>query len=298
MNDLLDRLDANGTGPPQSNPSGAGFSGADPPNAGLDPVWARSPVLTKLQRFNTLSEADCQALMNVTGVRRTVSAHRDLVRDGDRPAGIRFITQGYACQYTVLSDGHRQIMALLLPGDECSSYMAVPAHAHYGICALTEITFAEVSTATLLTLLERHPVIADALWRSTLVNNAILHERITNLGRRSAQKRLAHLLCELFVRSDAVGLANGLQCIVPLSQSDLADLLGLSLVHTNRSLQALRAENLLRLESRLLTILDFPRLQQTAQFDPSYLHLRSDVKVMIPAPHLAMLRRAEPLPLT
>ncbi len=249
----------------------------------------RSPIITKLERFKALGEADRAALLRISAVQRTVSAHRDLMRDGDRPAGIRFITQGYACQYAMLNDGRRQIMALLLPGDEYSAHMSVPAHSAYNICALTEVTFAEASPSSLLTLIEQHPAIADALWRSTLVNNAILHERITNLGRRSARERLAHLLCELFVRSECVGLASGLQCVVPLSQSDLADLLGLSLVHTNRSLQALRADNLLRLESRLLTILDFPRLQQAAQFNPSYLHLQPEIEVLVPVPHLSML---------
>ena len=263
------------------------------PSPHYDPEIPRpkSPVVTKLHRFKRLSEDDQVALMRITSTQRTVAAHKDLTRSGERPAGIRFILQGYACQYTVLPDGRRQIMALLLPGDECSAYLSVSAHTEYSICALTEVTFSEAAPTTVLPLLEKHPAIADALWRSTLVNEATLHERITNLGRRSAKERLAHLLCEIFVRSEAVGLNNGMQCIVPLSQSDIADVLGLSLVHTNRSLQALRADNLVRLESRLLTILDFTRLQATAQFNPRYLRLETQGEDFIPLPCLTSTAR-------
>ena len=253
-----------------------------------------SPVITKLARFKHLQDNDRQALSRITGLQRTVAAHTDIIPSGERAAGVRFVMQGYACQYTVLPDGRRQILALLLPGDECSAHLSVSAYAEYRLCALTEVVVSEAPTQAVLPLVEQHPAIAEALSRSKQVYEATLHERITSLGRRTARERVAHLLCEIFVRSEAIGRTTGLQCVLPLSQADIADVLGLSLVHTNRSLQGLRADRLVRLESRLLTILDLPRLQATAQFTPGYLRGNAGSDDVVPAPGQSSFHRTVP----
>jgi CRP-like cAMP-binding protein len=106
-----------------------------------------------------------------------------------------------------------------------------------------------------------------------MVAAAIDRERIVSLGRRTAAERLGHLLCELHLRLDMIGLANGVGYDLPITQADLADLLGLSTVHVNRSLQELRGTGLMSLKCRQLTIHDLDEFREVSHFEPAYLHL-------------------------
>ena len=123
-------------------------------------------------------------------------------------------------------------------------------------------------------LMRAHPRIRDAFWRDTLIDSAIFREWLVGVGRRSAYARIAHLFCEMFVRMQAVGLAEGNSVRLPITQSTVGDALGVSTVHVNRVLQELRAHQLIRWERSLLTILDWHGLQRAGEYDPTYLHLR------------------------
>jgi CRP-like cAMP-binding protein len=105
---------------------------------------------------------------------------------------------------------------------------------------------------------------------------AIQREWSVNLGQRTATERIAHLLCELFFRLRAVGLTTDLTCDLPVTQAELADASGLSAVHVNRTIQELRAADLIVLRGRTLTILDLEALKTVALFNPNYLHLNRE----------------------
>jgi len=120
------------------------------------------------------------------------------------------------------------------------------------------------------------PRVADALWRDTLVDAAIFREWMIGIGRRSAYTRIAHLLCEVFVRLKAVDLTNGDQCEWPITQIEIGDALGLSNVHVNRSLQELRAEGLITWRGETVVLEDWLRLQEVAEFDPAFLCLERE----------------------
>ena len=102
-----------------------------------------------------------------------------------------------------------------------------------------------------------------------------MREWIVSLGRRPADKRTAHLLCEMLLRFRAVGLTGDDSFELPLTQEDLADTMGVSVVHVNRVLQQFRSEGLITFESKRLTINDLGRLMEIGEFDPSYLHLEN-----------------------
>jgi CRP-like cAMP-binding protein len=142
----------------------------------------------------------------------------------------------------------------------------------HNIGTLSASRIVAIPRARILELTEK-PAIARALWWATLVDEAILREWLVSLGRRDAAQRLAHILCELLHRLRAVGLAKGSSYELPLTQIDLADTLGLSTVHMNRSLQALRTEGLITLKDKHVVILDPRRLTELAGFNPNYLHL-------------------------
>jgi CRP-like cAMP-binding protein len=133
-----------------------------------------------------------------------------------------------------------------------------------------------ISHETVRNLMQGCPRISDAFWRDALIDAAVFREWILNLGRREAYGRMAHLLCEFYVRLKAVGLTNGDACDMPFTQTELADATGLSTVHVNRTLQDLRGEGLITLRAGSLSVLDWDRLREAGEFDPTYLHLRKE----------------------
>ena len=141
----------------------------------------------------------------------------------------------------------------------------------HSIGSITSGRMAVVPHATMLDLTETSPRIARALWRTTLLETALFRQRIVGLGRRSAYARIAHLLCELRVRLRAVGLSQNGSYDLPVTQAELADALGLSTVHVNRTLQALRRHGLITLRGGKLMIEDWDGLTTAGEFDPDYL---------------------------
>lgn len=161
----------------------------------------------------------------------------------------------------------RQITAYLVPGDICDLEATSLSWVDHAIGTLSPRRVARIGP-----LLER-PTIAAALRKSRLVEAAIARAWLVNSGRRSALERLAHLFCELLVRLQAVGLISDDGYAMSVTQTDLADTTGLASVHVNRPLRDVRREGLIELCKCRLRILDLPRLQTLAEFDPAYLRL-------------------------
>ena len=227
----------------------------------------------KLSLFAPLSGSDLEVLESLPGVDREIPADRDIVAEGMAPREVFVLREGLAIRYRNLPDGSRQIMTFLLPGDLCNPHMFLLETMDHSIGTLTPVRVATIPRDRMISLLFGHPRIAAALWWSSLQEEAMLRERIVSLGRRDARGRVAYLLCELLWRFAAVGLTNGDVFALPLTQIEIADTLGLTPIHVNRVLQAFRREQLIRLEHRVLAILDVSGLQLIAGFDRNYLHL-------------------------
>ncbi len=232
-----------------------------------------NPLISKLESFTKLSDDDKLALDKATSQVRVYRAREDIICEGDCPEAVLLLLEGYACRYKQLEDGRRQIMAHFVPGDLCDINVFILRQMDHSIATLTPATLALIPRDTMLDLMAHHPRITLALWWSTLVDEATLRAWVVNLGQRSAYERTAHLLCELFFRLRAVGLTNGNSCTLPITQGELGDTLGLTIVHTNRMLQDLRRNGLVELRGKNLTILDLSALQKVALFHPNYLHL-------------------------
>lgn len=207
-----------------------------------------------------------------------VAARRDIVSEGDNPEHVHVMLEGWAARYKILPDGARQIVAFLIPGDFCDLHVTIVRRMDHGIIALTPARVAFVPREVMKGLPVTHPRLGLALWRATLVEEAVLRSWIVNIGRRDALERIAHLLCELHARLALVGLAKNGRFALPLTQEVIADATGLTPVHVNRMLQQLRAKELIVLESGKLTIPDTPALAKLAAFDPNYLHRESLVR--------------------
>jgi CRP-like cAMP-binding protein len=243
------------------------------PYAKPSPAQAKSAVARKLSHYVDLREEELDALDSLVQHPRLLAPHTDLIREGDRTDGVFAILAGWACRYKVLPSGERQIMAYFIAGDLCDQRIFILRRMDHCIGTLTASTVAVIPAEAVIDLTDRCPRIARALWWSTLVDEAITREWVVNVGQRDAKERVAHLICEMYVRLCVVGLTDGLSFDLPVSQMELADTTGLSAVHVNRTLQALRASGLITLKNRRLTILDFDRLADKAMFNPDYLHL-------------------------
>ncbi len=230
-------------------------------------------ILTrKLELFGRLSRIDKQLLDDVVTSPRVVEARQDLIREGDAPSDVILVLDGFACRYKVLPDGLRSIFAYLVPGDFCDFHIFILKAMDHGIATLSPCTIATLPRSRVLELTER-PAIARALWWATLVDEAILREWLVNMGQRDAERSIAHLFCEIHLRLEAVGLAEGNEFSLPIKQAELADTMGLSTVHVNRSLQSLRARGLVTFKSGRIVIPDIDQLRSLCQFNPNYLHL-------------------------
>jgi CRP-like cAMP-binding protein len=226
----------------------------------------------KLEAFGFLAEADRDLLDKVAGGARLVQPRVDLIREGDTPGDVHLILEGFACRYKVLADGTRQIVAYLVPGDFCDLHVFILSAMDHSIATLTRCKVVDIPQYRIFELMNR-PAILRALWWATLVDEAVLREWLVNLGARSAEERVAHLLCELLLRLRTIGLAEGHTYRLPVTQAELADTMGLSSVHINRVLQSLRAKGLIALKGHIITILDVDQLNAFSGFNPNYLHL-------------------------
>ena len=230
-------------------------------------------LLRKLESIGEVSIQDRQALTRLDHRVRYLAPRDDVALEGEEATDCCLLVDGLMHRYKVLPDGRRQILGFHTPGEIPDLFSLHIRRADHNLASVGPCTVALIAHADLHTLLTRYPDIKDLFWRDTLLQAAISQAWIIGLGRRSARARLAHLFCELFCRLAAVGLANRTRCSLRVTQADLGDALGLSTVHINRSLQELRREGLLSLESGCLTIHNWDRLAATAGFDPAYLNL-------------------------
>jgi CRP-like cAMP-binding protein len=197
--------------------------------------------------------------------------------EGSRPSAAVLLVSGWACRYKQLENGRRQILSLLVPGDLSEPFGALAENMDHSIGAITPIVVAPINVAKAREVVSQNLQLSQTLWWDLLVSQSFLYERILSLGRRSAFERLGHLFCELYLRLDRVGLVEGQEFDMPISQADLGDLLGLSSVHVNRSLQELRLTGMLSLKERRLKIHDLARLRDASMFDSAYFHFEEDV---------------------
>ncbi|HKQ13906.1 MAG TPA: Crp/Fnr family transcriptional regulator [Steroidobacteraceae bacterium] len=236
----------------------------------LEPTTSR--LLLRLAGFQPLSAEEAEALEHAAGPVRLHRPHETLIVEGEGAAHVGLLLSGFAYAARMLPDGRRQIVSYLIPGDLCDPRLLLLPTAAHTVSTLTAANIALFSCETLLDLVERHPRLGRALCWLALQEELVAREWLVNIGQRTALERLAHLLCEVFTRMQAVQLTDGGRCELPLTQVELADTLALSTVHINRTLQELRRQHLVSLSGGMLEIHDLPALKSVAMFSGDYLH--------------------------
>jgi len=230
-------------------------------------------LLLKLRARDVVGDAEERVLRASVSELREVGSGRTITRSGVTLSESILLISGFACRYKDLADGQRQIMEIHVPGDFVDLHSFLLKRLEHNVGAITPVRLAIVPHDRLRAITEGYPHLARMLWFSTLLDAAIHRERILSVGRRTAQARIAHLLCELYLRLEIVGLAADHRFQLPLTQGDLADANGLTSVHVNRMLRKLRDDELLTFRGGEVVIQDWERLQQVAEFSDSYLFL-------------------------
>lgn len=233
-----------------------------------------SPLATKLTCFLRLSAEETAALRELAHRTKEVAAEQVFVHDGAITNHVFLVLEGFAYRYKLLSDGRRQILGFLLPGDFCNLDFAYDGHADHFVAAMQETRIGVILISDLSELRAKYPNVDKACSLALLFERSILRQWIVNVGQRNAVQRLGHLFCEVSFRMRAIARQNEDDSInFPLTQAAIADTIGLTTVHVNRSLKKLRTDGLIAFRSQCLTILDHDRLVDLSGFDEDYLRL-------------------------
>jgi CRP-like cAMP-binding protein len=229
--------------------------------------------VSKLSRYAELEPAEIAALEEATARPRKVAGKTDLIRAGDEPGPVLVMLDGWAMRYKILPNGSRQVMAFMMPGDACDLHVGLLTEMDHSIQTLTPSRVASIPGAVMEEMLDQHRGIARAMYVAQLVDEGTLRAWIVSMGRRSSIERVAHLICELYVRAHWHGLA-GDEFEAPFPQLVLADALGMTPVHINRMLRDLRVEGIIALRRSFISIVQPVKLAKIAGFDENYLHRR------------------------
>ena len=236
--------------------------------------FAHSRLTTRLRAIARLSEDDANLIASLPVTLQNVPGDHDVVRDGEVSDRCCLLIDGYLIRHKLEAMGKRQIVSFHVPGDVPDLYSLHLRPMDHNLTSLGPAVLGFIPHAAMLDVLARSFTLTGILWRETLVDAAIFREWVVNLGKRDAMARIAHLLCELALRLQAVGLARGDRFNFPASQLDIADATGMTPVHANRMIQQLRAQGLVQWEGSDVTIVDFDGLKRAGDFDERYLHLR------------------------
>ena len=242
------------------------------------PPHRLASMVAKLEQWRPLDAADRQAALDLPYRVIKLRPQEYIVREGDAAQNSCLMLSGYSFRNKVAGNGGRQVFSIHMRGDLADLQNSLLGVADHNLQALNHVEAAMISVAAIQELAFARPAIGRAMWFQTLVDASIFREWTLNVGRRDAKTRAAHMLCEFAVRLESAGLGQKDGYELPMTQEQLADALGLTSVHTNRTLMALGAEGLITRTKRAVRIDDWPRLARVGDFNPAYLHLAGDIR--------------------
>jgi len=236
-------------------------------------VSAIAAFADRLYKRSPLNDEEMHALLSLNGHMFTVRANVDIVSSGEDRRHACLVVDGLAGRFEEVVDGRRQITALYMPGDMCDLHSLVAPKVGWALQALSPTTIMRVPHVQLMQVARSYPKVAEAFWRDCSVDASILSQWVVNVGRRDARSRLAHLICEMAIRLENAGLGTRYSFRLQASQSQLADALGMTSVHVNRTVRALREAELVIMNGRKVEVQDWNGLARLGDFDEGYLQV-------------------------
>lgn len=237
-----------------------------------DALDVRTGVIArKFQALAPLNPREVALVQSVGASPTTLHPIRTTLQLPESSGEVRYILSGWAAHVFQLRDGRRQICRIYLPGDALrhSPCLRAPQHHHHPLTPLLTLNGQSLHTAA--REISEAPGLALALERAAALDQSLLISQIARLGRQTAFERMAHLFMELRYRCSLIDAVTNESIPFPLTQEELGDLLGLSVVHVNRTLQLMRRENIVHLKQTRLTFLKLDELLTVSEFQPPVL---------------------------
>lgn len=229
-------------------------------------------LLNRLEAIGHVTDADRKALRNLPLKEADLAKGTEIVADGETSTSCCMVVSGYLCRSRTLLDGSRQIFSLHTAGDIPDLHSLHLNRMDHSLSAISDCRIARIPHEAVYDALDSCPSLNALLWRDTLIDSAAFRAWMLMLGQAEAVPRMAHFFCELFTRAAMAGLTDNNTFPLPLTQADLGDILGISMVHANRTLQDLRGRGVMDFDQQVVSILRWNDLRKLGQFDPSYLH--------------------------
>lgn len=229
--------------------------------------------LQKLRLRTEISAQEERVIRDLVAETRHVGEDEVIITAGESLNCSTLLLDGWLVRSKDLRSGERQVLEIHVAGDFADLHGYTLKRLDHDVATITPCTIGLVPHQRLTDLTEKHPHLARVYWLSTNIDAAISREMALSLGKRSAISRMAHLFCELHLRLAVIGKTRDDTFDFPLTQRELSECLGLTVVHVNRTLQALRRKRLVEAQNRHIRILDKRGLEDIAEFDPAYLHL-------------------------
>ncbi len=226
--------------------------------------------LKRLTARSVLSDREKRSILQLPNRVAQLQPNQDFVDLGEKVDWACYVVEGLVGRFDQNSSGDRQITALHIPGDMPNLHSVIQPTATSALQALSQCMILEIPHSALRVLTTRHPAIAEAFWRDTMVDAMIVAQWVVNVGRRNAQSRIAHLLCEMACRYNAPFVGRSVEFVLPMTQVHLADALGLTPVHVSRTLKSL-AEHGITMKHHIVRIGAWETLVEIGDFDRDYL---------------------------
>jgi CRP-like cAMP-binding protein len=233
---------------------------------------ALEKYLDKIEARRPISQAARDAFLALPAYYEEYEIYRQIIEEDTRTRTCCLVVSGCVSRFKTLPNGERQINSFHFDGDMVDLQSTLLLVSDHGIRTHSHTATLRIDCNAVLGLSMTYPELAHAFWYDTLVDASIFREWMLNVGRRAAVGRVAHLLLEIAHKLQRIGRCDGSRFVMPITQNDLADAVGLSAVHTNRSLQQLRQDGIISSIGRTFVIENIESMKRIASFDPSYLH--------------------------
>jgi CRP/FNR family transcriptional regulator, anaerobic regulatory protein len=239
---------------------------AVPPPSGRKVPCEKCP-LRGLHMLREFSAKELDFVSEFKSGELNIQAGTSVLLQGTNSAHLYTVLSGWAFRYKMLPDGRRQILNYALPSDFLGLQGSVNDEMQHSVEALTDMILCVFPREKLWQLYRDYPTLAfDLTWLAAR-EEQILDEHLLSVGRRTAMERLAYLLLVVFQRAEEVGLTKGHLLQLPFTQQHVADTLGMSLVHTNKTLRRLSATKTVRWKDRRFEVLDRDALAKLASYE-------------------------------
>jgi CRP/FNR family transcriptional regulator, anaerobic regulatory protein len=212
----------------------------------------------------------CQTLTGKTGAKRLEGTHQTanagqlIYRSNEPVDGVSVICEGWAFTFLMLFDGRRQILSFLLPGDVVATTALLKDRLSHSIQALTDLRYCRFSKPELRSLMAEEPKVFDQYASICAAEREETDQLVTDLGRRTADERIARLVLALMARLGARGLVQDASFAFPLRQRHIADATGLTPVHVSRVIGSFRNAGLIEITGRFLRVLNLDELRRVS----------------------------------